>query len=67
MFPQPVVYRGFQRAFAGNLRTCSFKQGAGLSHILKLPLLSKSSVYLRGNMNWYNLSGKQFGNTHQEP
>lgn len=67
MFPQPVVCRGSQRAFAGNLKSSSFKQGAGLSRILKLPVLSKLSVYLLGNMNWYNLSGKQFGNMHQEP
>lgn len=67
MFPQPVVHRGSQRAFAGNLRSCSFKQGASLSHILKFPLLSNLSVYLPGNTDWYNLSGKQFGNMHQEP
>lgn len=67
MFPQPGVHRGFQRAFAGNLRSCSFTQGAGLSHILKLPLLSKLSVYLLGNVNWYNPLGKQFGNMHQKP
>lgn len=62
MYPQPLVHRGFQRAFAGNLRSCSFKQGASLSHILKLPLLLDLSVYLLGSMNWY----KQFGNMHKE-